>query len=154
MDGERPRVRKWYERERVCSNPGVRSRTKQSFKEEVNINRIVARWQKQGVLPPVNARRPRFGDFTEAADFRSMMEAVHAAEASFASLPAAVRKRVDNDPAAFVEFYMDPASEGELLEMGLIGPRKEAAKSPPESPPGGPGGEESKPVEGSDKDAT
>ena len=54
------------------------SRAKQSFKDECDINVIVERFGI-GYEMPTGVVAPVYGDFTQAGDFRSAMDAVVAA---------------------------------------------------------------------------
>lgn len=99
------------------------SLTLQSQAQEADINVIVKRFNVTGVLPS-GIRMPTYGDFTGVADYREALDAVNAAERSFMELPAAVRKRFDNDPAAFVDFCSDPANLEEARKLGLAVPEK------------------------------
>lgn len=96
------------------------SLTKQSFKDECNINLIVKRFEKHQVLDHLAKTQGRYGDFLSAPDFHEAQIRVAAAKEAFASLPAAVRKRFNNDPGAFMSFATDPENKGELRKMGLL----------------------------------
>lgn len=102
--------------------------TKDSFAEECDINTIVRRFGLTGELP-VNVRAPMYGDFTEAMDYRSALDAVMAAQESFMALPADVRQRFGNDPASFVDFCSDPRNRDEAVKLGLVLP---SAALPPD----------------------
>lgn len=103
--------------------------TKQSFKEECDINTLVQRFGLTGQLPE-NVRAPVYGDFTEVVDYQSALNAVIAADASFMELPASVRSRFANNPALFVDFCSDPANREEAIKLGLVVPPP--VKAPPE----------------------
>lgn len=109
------------------------SRCKQEFKEEVNINTIVRRFGLDGKLPQ-GVRMPTYGDFSQVGDFRTALEAIRSAEASFMALPARVRARFENDPAQFVAFCSDKANLSEARELGLV-PPEEVAPTPPVAVP-------------------
>lgn len=96
-----------------CSKGG---RTRQEFKAECDVNRVVARFMKTGVLP-VGGLQGLFADVSEVGDYRQHLEAVQAAEALFMGLPASVREQFQNDPGAFVEFAADPANAEQLGEL-------------------------------------
>lgn len=95
------------------------SLTKQSEKEAADINTIVRRFKVTGELP-TGVRKPTYGDFTGVGTFLEAMTAINAAEASFLAMPAAVRKRFDNDPEQFVRFCSDPRNEEEARRFGLV----------------------------------
>ena len=110
------------------------SRTKQSFREECDINVLMAKYQKQGVISHVNPRQPVYADVTAALPFQEALAVVQAAQAAFSQLPATVRSRFENDPGRFVEFCSDPANLDEMGKLGLL-------RSPPSSNKPGDGGE-------------
>ena len=98
------------------------SRTQQSFTEECDINTIVRRFNLTGTLP-VAARAPTYGDFSEVMDYQTALNAIIAAEDSFMTLPAEIRKKFNNDAGAFVDFCSDEANRAELEKMGMITPQ-------------------------------
>lgn len=100
------------------------SRTQQSMKDEADINVIVKRFNATGMLPQ-SRLPPKYGDFTGVGTFQEAQIILRQATESFMRLPAAVRKRFDNDPAAFVDFATDPENLPELRKMGLVDPLPE-----------------------------
>lgn len=105
----------------ICSDP---SRTKQAFKDECDINKIMQRFKKvQGVdyLTQYNAvAGGQFGDFSNVTDYRTAIDQVRVAQGVFDQLPSAVRYRFQNDPALFLDFVDNPANKQEMIDMGLI----------------------------------
>lgn len=108
-------------------------RTKQSFKAECDVNTIVNRFLQTGVFDVTNRHAPRYGDCT-GLEFQAGLETVIKAQAMFKSLPAAVRNRFNNDPAAFLDFVHDADNADEARKLGLLKPL-EAAATPPATPP-------------------
>lgn len=100
------------------SGPG---RTKQSFKDECDINNIMRKYQKTGLVEAVNKHQARYGD-VPAMDFREAVENLRLADEMFMDMPSNVRKRFDNDPGEFLAFVQDPANRDEAIELGLIIP--------------------------------
>lgn len=121
-----------YDTNKASDESGLRceddSLTKQSFKEESDINEIVRRFGLTGQLPQ-NFTPPTYGDFTEVSDFHTAMNAVAYARQQFDMIPAALRARFGNDPGAFVDFCSDPQNAGELEKMGLLKPPNERQDS-------------------------
>lgn len=98
------------------------SRTKQSFKDEVDINTMIKRFGLDGQLPQ-NVRMPVQGDFTDLpGDFLSLVTAQRLAQESFDAMPARVRARFHNDPAEFVDFCLDDDNLEEAKKLGLVKP--------------------------------
>lgn len=106
------------------------SRTHQAAKRECDINKIMERWQKTGVMTHLNKYEGRYGDFADVQDYQTSMNQVLEADAMFMSLPAKVRARFGNDPAAFLEFATDPENSDELVKLGLAKPRPEDVIDP------------------------
>lgn len=125
----------------VSEETGLRCEDKslaiQSQKEDADINTIVRRFGVTGELP-VSQRVPLQVDVDELLDYRQCMDFVRMADASFASLPAEVRNKFENNAAAFVAFASDRENLPQLREWGL------AAPVPAEpAAPGAPGAPES-----------
>jgi len=95
------------------------SRTKQSFRDECDINNILRQFNVTGELL-INGVQPQYGDFSGITDYQSALNAVMAAQDSFLALPAKVRAKFDNDPALFVEFASDEANRDEMKALGLL----------------------------------
>ncbi len=108
------------------------SRTKQSFKEETDINSIMARFQTTGMLDFVQKHQPQYGDVT-AIDFQTSMESVAKSREMFASLPSKVRDRFNNDPAELLEFLDNPENREEAVLLGLAKPAKKEPEGKPEA---------------------
>lgn len=100
-------------------NTGDEGGAKQSFKEECDINTIVQRFGL-GYSIPENHRVPEYGDFTNITDFQTAMNATARAREAFEQLPAEIRTKFGNDPAAYVDFCIDPDNKKELKKMGLL----------------------------------
>lgn len=98
---------------------GEVSLTHQSFSEDCDINKIINRYQKSGVLEHVSSSSPTYGDYTTACDYQSSLNVVLVAQDSFMSLPAKVRARFQNDPGEFLDFVSDPKNRNEVKAMGL-----------------------------------
>lgn len=114
------------------------SLTVQEFKDETDINKIVARARLTGELPQ-NNRKPQYGDFTEVPDYQTALNIIQEAEESFMSLPSKIRQRFGNDPGQLIDFMSNPQNEAEARALGLVDikPSKEGdtpLKSKPPSP--------------------
>lgn len=108
-------------RRRVFSPVGSVSMTKQSFRDECDINVIMARYQATGVLPVVQVKEGRFLD-VPVDDYQTAMFKVAEAKSMFAGLPAKVRDRFGNDPGKLLEFLQDDRNVAEARELGLVKP--------------------------------
>ena len=94
--------------------------TKQSFKDECDINNIMRRYEATGVIQHLSGRTAEFGDYISELDFQQSMNAVILAQDMFAALPARVRDRFGNDPARMLGFLEDPKNREEAIELGLV----------------------------------
>lgn len=103
------------------------SQTLQSFKDDADINCIIARFENTGVLvdPTVPVSRvPQFGDYSDMPSYQEAQNVIVAANNAFSSLPSKVRERFGNDPAAYFEFVKS-LKEGsddyaEAIRLGII----------------------------------
>lgn len=132
------KIRKPYEaHQRLRFDTGEESRTKQSFKEESDINTIMKQYLKTGVLDHVKDRPGLFLDLPESIDYQSAMNIVIEAGKKFDDLPGSVRKRFDNSAVAFLDFMNDPENIEESVELGLREKVEEVIEpmlDPPDSP--------------------
>lgn len=106
------------------------SLTQQSQGAEADINTIVKRFGLTGQLPS-GVRAPTYGDFSGVDDYRTALDSIREAEASFMRMPAEVRKRFEHDPQKFVEFCSDEKNLDEMRKLGLAKPAPKA-DNPPE----------------------
>jgi len=98
--------------------------TKQSFKDECDINTIMSQYQFTGELPNLNERAPQYLDATNF-DFAEAMNEIAEAQSLFQDLPSAIRNKFENSPAKFLEFCSQEKNRPELDEMGLLRPLEE-----------------------------
>lgn len=103
---------------KVQVGPFEKSRTKQSFAKEANVNFIVDRYQKTGAAEHLQVHQGKYGEFSEI-DYHTALNTVLSAENMFESLPSSVRNRFDNDPGQFVDFATNPQNHADMVDMGL-----------------------------------
>lgn len=103
-------------KQEIGEDPG---QVQQNMAQETDINYIMAKYQRTGELRHVSTMAAEYGDFSNAPDYKTAMEQILAADALFMELPAAVRDRFGNDPAAFIEFATDKDNIEELRKLGL-----------------------------------
>lgn len=113
----------------------------QSFKDDADINCIIARYENTGVLvdPTVPvSRTPQFGDFSAMPSYQEAQNVIVAANNAFNDLPAKIRERFGNDPAAYFDFVQS-LKEGsdeyvEAVSLGIIDkPLERSHEVPPGS---------------------
>lgn len=94
-------------------------RTKQAHKTECDINHIIKRYDKTGLIAHVNESTAVYGDFTDINEYQQSLNRVIEAQEAFMDLPSNVRKRFSNDPGEFFEFCTNPANMDEMIALGL-----------------------------------
>lgn len=108
--------------------------TKQSFKDECDINTIMGRYLKTGVLDFVNKHQPRYEDLSQATDYLGAMQIVAESRSLFEDLPSSIRTKFENNPAKFLDFVHNPANRSEMAEMGLLRPGATLGTPPSQAP--------------------
>ena len=96
--------------------------TKQAFKEECDVNQIMKKYQKTGVIDHVNRFGGDYG-FADSGDFHQAMSLIADAQTMFNELPSQAREHFGNDPARFLDFVdrMDAIEDRPLLEeLGMV----------------------------------
>lgn len=130
-------------RERVRVHPRMSDvvRTKQSFKDDCDINVIMDRHTKTGVVNHLNRALPQYGDFSEANGLKDAMDRVFAAEQLFAGLESRIRKAAANSPHQMLQMLATEDGAYALQEAGLdlgLPSREPAPLGPVGAPPGAP----------------
>jgi len=88
-------------------------RTKQSFKDETDIQKIMARAEVTGTISHLAKYEGVYGDFSDF-DFHTQNNMLAKGGEIFDALPAEVRKEFRQSPAAFFKFVNDPANAEDL----------------------------------------
>lgn len=107
-------------RKRVSFSCGDEMVTKQSHKDECDINRILRQYQRTGIITHVQNARPTYEDLPSNVDFQQAMNTVLEAERAFVALPGKVRAHFDNDPERFLAAFYDPNQVETLRGFGLV----------------------------------
>ena len=118
-------------------HPGVTfeepTMTQQHFQDDCDINRIIERFTKTGILPEI-ASNFEFADVSDVPSYQEAMHFIMDAQDQFMELPAKLRKEFDNDPGQFLAFMEDSNNYERAIELGLIERQAEAhPKSGPET---------------------
>jgi len=88
-------------------------RTKQSFKDETDINKIMMRAEKTGTISHLNKHQGSYSDFAEFDYFENLQKLTRGREI-FDDLPAEVRNEFANSPSDFFKYVNDPANKDRL----------------------------------------
>ena len=109
---------------------GEPSMTQQQFKEECDVNVILARFQKTGVIDHVAKFAPVYGEHT-GTDYAEAMNIIANAKTMFSELPAATREHFHNDPGEFLDFanQLSESDTATLVNLGMIDEGSETARA-------------------------
>lgn len=124
---------------RVQTPVGDRSRTKQSFKEQSDLNSVMRKYRSTGSLEGnLNLRAAYYGDFTGVDDYLAHQVKVREADELFAALPSAIRDHVGNSAAELLRLVNDPARVDEMVQLGLLPAAQPPVPPVPPVPPAAP----------------
>lgn len=112
----------------LCQKPGKMDKdgnpvyfTEQVHKRECDVNEIIKKYDKTGLITHISKFEGHFGDMT-GADFTTMQQQVTNAHSMFNELPAEIRKEFNNNPANLLSFMENPENREKAIELGLINP--------------------------------
>jgi len=114
---------------------GEESLTKQSDRNEADINSIIKKFEKTGMVDSLNRNEPVFADISKYDGLQQMIMTVQDAWDDFMLLDAHTREQFDNDPTKLVAFLEDPSNREKAVALGLIEPKIEPVKEAVSSPP-------------------
>ncbi len=118
-----------------CEEP---TRAKQAMADACDINNIMDQYALSGLVGHINEHKGNYGDLPSVVDYHDSCNAVIAAKDAFASLPAKIRNRFDNDPSEFLAFVQNEENMEEMAELGLVDkpssrkPKQAEAEAPAE----------------------
>ncbi len=129
-------------RKRVQIRFAKKGRTKQSFKDQCDINKIIARHTATGAISHLNTSQAGYG-YATSQDFSQAMRTVTDAQNSFNNLPDEIQIRFGGNPAELLDFAHDPANKDEGVQLGLwpkddldkVSDVQDPKKTPPETTP-------------------
>ena len=115
------------------------SMTKQSFKDECNINKIMDKFQKSGAINHYAAHAPQYGDCTHIELLDAQLIVANA-NSMFEDLPSSIRAKFENDPGQFLDFVQDENNSEEMIKLGLKNapPTQRTVENPTTPPPTNP----------------
>lgn len=92
--------------------------TKQSHAKECDINQIMKKFQKTGVIDHIRKNEGQYGEY-DAQEYKQAMDIVAEGQSMFQELPSKARQHFDNDPAKFMETVNSPDGINTLRKLGL-----------------------------------
>lgn len=114
------------------------SLTVQADRAEADIDKILARFEKAGMISTLNKSEPFYGDVSEYSGLQDAMIMVQDANELFMGLSAAIRERFENDPVNLIEFLEDEGNRAEAERLGIVVPAPKPAEPAPIPPAPGP----------------
>jgi phage internal scaffolding protein len=94
--------------------------TDQSWVKNSDINNIMKKYAKTGVLPQTKQNLAQYLDVSEVPSLEDAHNLIIEARNMFMELPADVRKLMDNDPNNLHDFCKNPANREYLIERGVL----------------------------------
>ncbi|QXP08638.1 MAG: internal scaffolding protein [Arizlama microvirus] len=106
------------------------SMTQEEFKDECDINRIMARYSKTGTVAG-RTDMGTYGDFSAGVDYLEAQNIILRSNEQFAALPSKVREQFRNSPKLFLDFVHSKDTTLEMLnDMGLLNDEAKARLKP------------------------
>lgn len=95
------------------------SLTEQCHKDSCDINNILGRAQRTGILEHVAASKGYYGTAPTGDDFQRHQNIVAKAQSMFESLPSSIRNKFENNPAKYLDFMTQDKNYEAIKELGL-----------------------------------
>lgn len=92
--------------------------TRQASKDETDINLILKKYQRTGILSFVSRNQPGYMD-VENITYHEAMNLLIDSNEMFAEMPSSLRKRFNNSPGDFLEFVHNSDNLEEMYDLGL-----------------------------------
>jgi phage internal scaffolding protein len=109
-----------YSRVRLQTEVVGKSMTQQNLKDRTDINNIMKKYEKTGLIEHVAKGNGQYGDFSQVDDFQSAVMKVQEATDAFMTLPASTRSYFKNDPGEMIEFLKNSDNKEKAIELGLV----------------------------------
>lgn len=111
---------------RVATTGYGKERTQQQFKDECDVNMIIKKYKKTGIITHSNSKTGSYADMSIMPSYQEAMNVVTAAKSAFEELPAHIRAKFRNNPENMINYLKDDRNRTEAIKLGLIQERKEA----------------------------
>lgn len=99
-----------------CDGP---SRVDKSFAKAADINNIVTKFHKTGLLPETGVQ-PVYGDVSSVPSLEDVHSVLKKAQDAFQALPSDVRKLMDNNALKMESWLLDPNNRELAEKHGLL----------------------------------
>lgn len=123
------RWRKKGDRVECESVPQGETLTQQQYADDCDVNRIMERYMKTGLMPQTVAPLLE-GDFSNLPSYQEALHTIMDAEKMFMQIPAKTRLHFDNDPQKLMDYLKDEKNNEEAIKLGLKVKKDEPAPDP------------------------
>jgi len=124
------RYRVKNDRVRVATSYPTPTLTKQSFRDECDVNMIVRKFERTGELP-VGPAAATYADVSNTPDFQNQMDRIAHVRSEFDDLEVHQKMAFNNDPEQLLAALDDPNQLGLLRDLGLVEGEAEPKPTPP-----------------------
>ena len=93
-----------------------KSLTEQHHKKACDINNIVAKYQKTGLVDHINRHEAKYGDVS-GADFKAAQDLIAEQKTTFEELPSKVRAQFKNDVSRYLDLLQTDDGVKQLRSM-------------------------------------
>lgn len=95
------------------------SKTNQDFSQEVEINNIMDRFTKHGIVPTAKSQPGVYNDFTQYSDLMDALNKIKSAEETFYALNKKLQNRFGN-PEELAKYLLDEKNYEEAVKLGIF----------------------------------
>lgn len=95
------------------------SQTDPSFAEQCNVNNIIKKYKETGQITHMARSQGVYADVSTVTDLLTATTQVEKAAEAFKTIPAELRRKLNEDPAALIDFLNDPNNDEEAIYYGL-----------------------------------
>lgn len=106
------------------------SLTSQEFVAESDINNIIDKYNKTGIMDNSRASEEYYQDVSEYPSYQDALQTTINAKTSFDGLDPHLRNRFGNNPQALLSFLQDKENKKEAQKLGLLKPDKPIPPKP------------------------
>ncbi len=92
---------------------------KQSDEKRCNINNIVSKFLKHGVMPE-GTQPKKYGDFDQHIDYETQLNKITDIQSYFEDLSSEVRNGFKNNVKNMLDFVSNPENKDKAIKMGIV----------------------------------
>lgn len=96
------------------------SLTAQEYGPDTDINNIMAKYKKTGVINHLRTKEASYADMSEVSDLLGASIKMQEAKEKFAQLPSEVRKKFADNPQNMIDYLGDPNNLEDAEKLGLV----------------------------------